>query len=75
MTPDELEAHTLSRLEELQVELSDDVAGGSVMTVGWSRYEELCRDATVTDFIPLLVYRYTKESLLTADSRDLHHAA
>jgi hypothetical protein len=61
-TTAELEHHTSALLDGLHRELGD----GRVKTVGRRHFERLLRDARVLDYIPLLVYRATKEDVLAA---------
>ena len=64
MTQKEVERMTADRLDDLRKELGEKIDAEQVKTVGSSQYERLSRDATINDFIPLLVYRHTKSELL-----------
>ena len=75
MDSDELDAHVARGLEELQREFSDRVSDEAVTEIGMLRYRALQTAATINDFIPLLVYRQTREELVTIDHRDLHRSA
>jgi hypothetical protein len=75
MTPDELE-HQMERLfRELHDDLGGSVGAGRVAAVSRAHYELLRRDAVINDFIPLLVYRFTKEELVASRRDELHHVA
>ena len=76
LTPKELEHQTIGRLDALREELRTTVVPPEhVHAVGRRHFERLSRHATVTDFIPLLVYRFTREELLYGDPERLHDAA
>ena len=75
LTRQELERQTAARLNALKRELGDSVAAEQVETVGRRHFERLRRTATVTDFVPLFVYRFVREELVYADSDSLHDAA
>jgi hypothetical protein len=75
MTPEELERQTARQLDNLRQELEEIVTADTVVRVGREHYAELCRQATITDFIPLLVYRFTKDELTVGARDELHHAA
>jgi hypothetical protein len=62
-------------LESLRREFADQLPGSLVTTVGRAEFEQLRANATITDFIPLLVYRYTREELVRIDGEELHRAA
>jgi hypothetical protein len=59
-TTSELEHHTEFLLEGLHRELDD----GRVEAIGQMHFERLLRQARVLDYIPLLVYRATKDDVL-----------
>jgi len=46
-----------------------------VTAVGEASFEALRADARIPDFIPVLVYRYTREELLRSRRDDLSRAA
>ncbi len=75
LTPDELERQTTARLDALRRELGDSVAAEQVDVIGRRHFERLRRTATVTDFVPLFVYRFAREELVYAGSDRLHDAA
>jgi hypothetical protein len=75
LTAEELERQTTGRLDALRHELGDSVAPERVAVVGRRHFERLTRHATVTDFIPLLVYRFTREELLYREAVPLEDAA
>jgi hypothetical protein len=75
LTPEELERQTKGRLDALRSELGDRVAPEQVAVVGRRHFERLSRHATVTDFIPLLVYRFTREELLYRETLPLEDVA
>jgi hypothetical protein len=45
-----------------------------VTAIGQAEFERLHATATITDFIPLLVYRYAREELVRIDGEELHRA-
>ncbi len=75
MTPQELEQQTARQVEALRQELADKVAAEQVGETCRFHFERLCLHATVNDFIPLFVYRFAKNDLLTGRAEDLHQAA
>lgn len=75
MTRQELEKLTSSRLDALHREPGDQVDRGRLTAIGRRHYERLRGQATIFDFIPLLVYRSTKDELLLATPECLHDAA
>jgi hypothetical protein len=75
MTAQELERVTARRLEALNHELAGRVAPDRVSAVGQRHFERLRRHARITDYIPLLVYRCTKDELLIGLEADLRQAA
>jgi hypothetical protein len=66
-TPHELEQQIAHHLDALHRELGPDIPRERVLTVGRHHIHRLLAHATITDFIPLLVYRSTKEELMHAD--------
>jgi hypothetical protein len=62
-------------LETLRREFADDVPASRVTAVGAAYFDGLRAEARIPDFIPVLVYRYTREELLRVTRDDLHHAA
>lgn len=75
MTPDELEQQTARQLDALRREFEGSGCANQVTLVGSRYFEQLRRDATVTEFIPLLVYRFTKEELVHGTREELHDSA
>ena len=63
MTPNQLERHTELGLQALARELEGQVPAYQVMQTGRARFDALRAGATVNDYIPLLVYRQTREEL------------
>ena len=75
MTTEQLDTqmeHIFTRLVE---DLARDAPTDQIIAVGTSHFERLRRDAAVNDFIPLLVYRFTREELVAVGPNDLHRAA
>jgi hypothetical protein len=60
---DELEQQIARRLDSLHRELAPEVSREEVATLGRYHADRLLAHATVTDYVPLLVYRFTKEDL------------
>jgi hypothetical protein len=75
MTPDELERQTRRQLDNLRRELAGSVPAEQVAKIGEKHFVALRREAAIVDFIPLLVYRFAKDELLSSARGDLHHAA
>ena len=75
MTREELDTQVERGLEALQREFAGKVPAATVAQVGTDRYGELVANATVLDFIPLLVFRQTRAALLPIEHHELHHAA
>src|SRR5262249_36534215 len=69
MNPQETERQTTKLLLTLRRELEQRITNEEIMTVGRAHYAKLSRQATITDYIPLLVYRQTKEQLTLAEGR------
>jgi hypothetical protein len=64
----ELERQIAGRLAALQRELGPDVPADLVAARGRYHADRLVAGATITDFIPQLVYRATKDDLLRGDA-------
>jgi hypothetical protein len=62
--PHELKQQIQRRLDSLHRELAPHVTREDVATLGRYHTARLLAHATVTDYVPLLVYRATKEDLL-----------
>jgi hypothetical protein len=75
MTPQELDRQTVKVIDSLQRELGAFFSPDQVRAIGHDHYERLRRNATINEFIPLLVYRYTKEDLYYSRRDELHDAA
>lgn len=75
MNARELERQLDKVFSDLVRDLGDNAAADHVTTIGHDHYERLIRDATVHDFIPLLVYRFTREELVHSRREELHDAA
>jgi hypothetical protein len=73
-TAQDVERQTRKLLDRLRRELADTCNSDQVGRVGRSYYEHLSREATVTEFIPVLVYRYTKDELAGCEPDELHEA-
>jgi hypothetical protein len=69
VTVRELEKQTARRLEALCSEFGDRVERAELERCGRRHFERLVPSATVLDFIPLLVYRATKEDLRSGGGR------
>lgn len=74
MTTEQLDVQMDHTFKRLVVDLGG-VPAEQVVAVGTSHFERLQRDAAVNDFIPLLVYRFTREELVAGRHGDLHVAA
>ena len=67
--------HQVERqLESLRCEFAD-VSASQVTAIGEAYLGELCADARINDFIPVLVYRHTREQLLRCSPGDLSRSA
>jgi hypothetical protein len=64
---EELQIHLERGLENLRREFADRVPAERVTRIGRDRFERLIQNAKIVDFIPLLVYRQTREALLVAE--------
>ncbi len=64
MNDEELRIHLERGLANLRREFAGKVPAEHVTRVGMDRFETLIESARITDFIPLLVYRETREELL-----------
>jgi hypothetical protein len=62
-------------LDHLRRELAGTVPADRVAEVGLAHFERLSLNASIPDFIPLLVYRFAKEELLYATPDELQRAA
>jgi predicted Co/Zn/Cd cation transporter (cation efflux family) len=75
MTPEELERQTKHQLDNLCAELAGTSSADHVARIGRRHYVALRREATIVDFIPLFVYRFTKDELMHSRRDELHDAA
>jgi len=71
----DLHAHTERGLDALRREFADRIPADAVTQIGRDRFHALLAAAKINDFVPLLVYRQTRELLLTIDREDLHRSA
>ncbi len=63
------------QLESIRREFADEITANRVTAVGEACFDQLVADARINDFIPVLVYRYTREQLVNARHEELHRAA
>ena len=75
MSTDELERQMDKIFDDLRRELGETVAAEQITAIGTDKFERLSACAEINDFIPLLVYRFTKEELVNATRRELQDAA
>jgi hypothetical protein len=66
MRSEELERQMERFLHSLQEELNGRVERERVAAVTAARFESVRREASINDFIPLLVHRFTREELVAA---------
>ncbi len=67
--------HQVERqLESLRREFAHDVPASQVTAIGRAHFHQLSADARIPDFIPVLVYRFTREELRCSRD-DLSRAA
>ena len=71
----QLEKQIAGRLDALRRELGPDVPADLVAALGRYHADRLLAEATITDFIPQLVYRATKDDLLRRDTLEQATAA
>ena len=74
MTSHELERQYLRMVGMLRKELEGHAGSGIVEAVGRKHFERLRSGATINDFIPLLVYRATRDELSAAIHTDGNRA-
>jgi hypothetical protein len=67
--------HLEGLLEGLQHEFAGRIEPARITEVGEAHDERLCLHARITDFIPVLVYRSTREELVDITRSELHRAA
>jgi hypothetical protein len=75
MTAEELERQMDKLPDDLHRDLGGVVPLERIRAVSDAHYVGLRRDAAINDFIPLLVYRFARDELVTAALDDLHEAA
>ena len=75
MTSKELDVHMGRVFRDLHPGFDDTHSVGRVTAVGEAHYESLHGDATINEFIPLLVYRFAKEELARSERHELVDAA
>jgi hypothetical protein len=63
------------QLESLRREFGDKLPASFVTAIGHAQFEQLRTGAKIPDFIPVLVYRFTREELVRIDREELHRAA
>jgi hypothetical protein len=71
----ELEELTAKELNTLRRELGPAMPDEQITIVGRQQFERIVGHATVTDFVPLLVYRSTKAALLADQANSVPKAA
>lgn len=59
------------QLESLRREFADEIPASRVTAAGEAYFDRLRADARIPDFIPVLVYRFTREELVRAGSEEL----
>ena len=64
MTAEELNTRTKQVLDQLRRELAGTIPDARIAELGWANFHRLRKDATIVDFIPLLVQRQTRHELL-----------
>ena len=75
MTTEETLARQVDKqLESLRREF-EELPPGRVTELGEAKFERLRANARITEFIPVLVYRYTREELRSIKRDELHSAA
>ena len=56
--------HQIERvLDSLGREFADEIPPSQVTSVGRGYFDQLCAEARIGEFIPVLVYRFTREEL------------
>jgi hypothetical protein len=70
-----LNDHVERVLDGLGRELADEIPATRVTSVGRGYFEQLRAEARITDFIPVLVYRFTREELRRCKRDELSEAA
>jgi hypothetical protein len=75
VTPQELDRQMAKVYRDLDHDLAGNAGADRVRAVSHGYYDWLHRNAAVNDFIPLLVYRFTKEELVRARRDQLPESA
>jgi len=75
MEAHELEEHVERRLDALYREFADVVPETEIGRLSEANLSALRSTATIYDYIPLLVYRFTREQLLRSAPDELHRSA
>jgi hypothetical protein len=75
MNDEELQIHLERGLAHLQREFDGRVPAEHVTRIGRDRFERLIENAKILDFIPLLVYRQTREALLVFEPDEAERPA
>jgi len=75
MDAHELNEHVERKLEILCREFADTVPEGQIERTCVAHLEALRSSATIYDYIPLLVYRLTREELRESRPGELHRSA
>ena len=63
------------QLESLRREFDEVIPASNVTEIGERYYDQLREEARINDFIPVLVYRYTRKELVEAGFEELHRSA
>ena len=75
METDQLQNHTLALLGGLHREFDGQFTPEHIEAIGRANFERLIVGARVLDFIPVLVYRATRNNLIDIRTDRLHDAA
>ena len=75
MTSEEIERQSDRLLSQLHNELGGAIEPERIAVIGRGHYDSLVQNAAINDFVPLLVYRFTKEELVDALTARLPKAA
>ena len=68
--------HQVDRvLDSLGYKFLDEIEHDQVISVGRRHFEQLSADARINDFIPVLVYRGTRDELCRCKRDELSEAA
>jgi hypothetical protein len=70
-----LNDHVERVLDGLGREFADEIPPDQVTSVGRGYFDQLRAEARIDDFIPVLVYRFTREELRRCGRDELSHAA